>query len=164
MKSARAHRWAAGALALALAGATGSGACRRDPPAEERGVSVSGGGPKPVRALGDLGREVGLVFPAGARLIGVERENGMDDLLALEVEIKSSELAAFLERSPVKAADLQPGEGGLLGADHDWWAPGRAVNLRTGQARLPGARVLNLGVADGHRPGTTVLYVVNHGT
>jgi len=152
-------------LAIATGLAAGS-ACRGDAPrpAERGGAAVAHPPAAPnASSLDDLGRRLGVTFPRGSRIIGVERERGIDDLVAAKVEIRSAELSSFLASSPVKAADLQPGERGMLGPDHDWWDPGKATRLRTGQAALAGARYLNIGVDDG-RPGVAVLYIVNHGT
>ena len=87
----------------------------------------------------------------------------MDDMTAVKVVLPSSELAVFLATTPVKAEAFADGSGGLLGPDDGWWEPGKAAHLRTGQASLPGARYLNIGVADGG-VGQAVVYVVNHGT
>ena len=113
-------------------------------------------------SLDDLGREVGLKFPPSARLIGFNRENGMDDYLQFKVEIDAADFPKFQASSPVPEAVMEPGEGGLLGPDQGFWDPSRAKDLRTGQKSLPNARALNIGVAEN---GAKVsLYIVNHGT
>jgi hypothetical protein len=111
----------------------------------------------------DLGREVGLKFPNGARLIGVSRERGIDDLVRFKVEIAAADLPTFLATSPVASDAFEPGEGGLLGPDQGFWDPSRAIHLRSGQAVLKNNRALNIGIADGD-PQRTILYIVNHGT
>lgn len=110
-----------------------------------------------------LGKELGVKFPASARLLGVERENGMDDMARAKVAIAAADLPAFLASTPLAPAAFAPGSGGLLFHDRDWWGPDSALHLRTAQARLASARVLNIGVDDGH-PGVVYLYLVNHGT
>lgn len=113
--------------------------------------------------LPGLAREVGLKFPSSARLIGVGRESGIDDMVRFKVEIDPHDLAAFLATSPVAPEAFEPGAGGLLGPDQAFWDPSHAVRLRTGQAVLKNQRALNIGIDDG-RPQVVVLYVVNHGT
>jgi len=118
---------------------------------------------KPASAsLDDLGREVGLTFPASARLIGFNRENGMDDYLQFKVEIDAPDLPNFQASSPIPEAAMEPGERGLLGPDQGFWDPSRAKNLRTGQKSLPNARALNIGLAKNGAKAS--LYIVNHGT
>ena len=147
------------AMTFALVCAATSLGCSRRVPSSDR---TSNPMPK-EQDLVTLAREVGLTFPAGTRLVGVKRESGMDDLVAFKVELPSKALTAFLKSTPVKEEDFAGGERGLLGPDDGWWDPGRAPRLRTGQAMLPGARALNIGVDDS-RPKVAVLYIVNHGT
>jgi hypothetical protein len=110
----------------------------------------------------DLGRELGVVLPAGARIAGVHREAGIDALVAVKVELGTEEARAFLKTSPVKAEAMRSGTRGFLGPNHDWWDPSHAAGLRTGQAQLAAGRVLNIGVSE--RGATTILYLVAHGT
>lgn len=108
-------------------------------------------------------KAVGLELPAGAQVVGIHRENGMDDLVAVKLEVPAADWAAFLARTPVDPRLFRPGERGLLGPDDGFWDPHQARSLRTAEASLPGARVLNLGYDDS-RPGVIVVYLVNHGT
>lgn len=110
-----------------------------------------------------VGKEVGLTFPKGTKLIGVHRERGADDLIAVKVEMAAAAWSAFLETTPIKADEFRPGERGLLGPDHGFWDPRRAGNLRTAEAALPGSRVLNLGYDDS-QGAAIVVFIVNHGT
>jgi hypothetical protein len=119
--------------------------------------------PSPAADLNDLGRELGMIFPSGTRLIGVSRERGIDDLIEVEVEMAASDFSGFLARTPVREQDFRPGERGLLGPDHDWWDPNKATGLRSGQAQLPKGRALNIGVGDSKSESLRV-YIVNHGT
>ena len=108
-------------------------------------------------------KEVGVTFPQGTKLVGVHRERGADDLIAVKVEMPAAAWPGFLASTPIDPSAFRPGERGLLGPDHDFWDPHQAKNLRTAETVLPGARVLNLGYAD--RPGAVVaVFVVNHGT
>jgi hypothetical protein len=45
--------------------------------------------------LESVGREIAVAFPASATLIGVHRENGIDDLVAVKVEIPAADWPAF---------------------------------------------------------------------
>jgi hypothetical protein len=118
---------------------------------------------RPANFAPELAREVGLKFPSSARLIGVGRESGIDDMVRFKVELDPHDLAAFIATSPVPPEAFEPGPGGLLGPHQAFWDPSRAVRLRTGQAILKNQRALNIGIDDG-RPEVVVLYVVNHGT
>jgi len=134
--------------------------CRRGGKDQEPRVSRE---TRPASAtLDELAREVGITFPASARLIGFNRENGMDDYLQFKVEIDASDFPKFQVASPIPEAAMEPGEGGLLGPDRGFWDPNRARKLRTGQKSLPDARALNIGVSE--HDGKVSLYIVNHGT
>jgi hypothetical protein len=113
--------------------------------------------------LESVGKEIALAFPASATLIGVHRENGMDDLIAVKVELPAVDWPGFIAGTPIDPRLFRPGECGLLGPDHGFWDPHKAANLRTAQASLPDARALNIGYDDS-RGGVFVVYVVNHGT
>ena len=67
--------------------------------------------------LPDLAREVGLTFPASARLIGVHREAGMDDAVMLKVEIAAGDFPAFVKTCPVPPEAFAPRTRGLMGPD-----------------------------------------------
>ncbi len=110
-----------------------------------------------------LGAELGVTFPPGARLVGMKRENGMDDMVCAKVAIAPETLPAFLASAPLAPETFRSGSRGFLLSNQDWWDPDSALHLRTGQAHMPGARALNIGVDDGH-PGVVYLYIVNHGT
>jgi len=118
---------------------------------------------EPKETIAQVGKAVGLTFPAGSKLIGVHRERGADDMIAAKVEMPAAAWPAFLATTPIKPDEFRPGERGLLGPDHDFWDPRRAKNLRTAEAALPGSRVLNLGYDDG-QGAVMVVFVVNHGT
>jgi hypothetical protein len=113
--------------------------------------------------LESVGKEIAVAFPAGAKLIGVHRESGMDDLVAVKIEISSTDWVPFLGRTPIDPNLFRSGERGLLGPDDGFWDPHKARNLRTAEAPLPNARVLNIGYDDS-RGNVFVVYLVNHGT
>jgi hypothetical protein len=113
--------------------------------------------------LETLGRDLGLSFPEGTTVVGIERQEGMDDMLRAKLQMSAEAARRFLEHAPVRSDAFRPGVRGLLGADKDWWDPHQAKRLRSGQANLDGARVLNIGV-DEARPDAVVVYIVNHGT
>ena len=119
--------------------------------------------PKPEETLESVGKQVGLEFPAGAKLIGVHRERGADDLIAVKVEMPAAEWTGFLAKTPIDPSLFRPGERGLLGPDHDFWDPHQAKGLRTAETSLDQGRVLNLGYDDS-RGAVVAVYVVNHGT
>lgn len=110
-----------------------------------------------------LAAEIKIVFPPSARLIGIARERGIDDLVEAKVELSGVELPLFFSVSPVKGEALEPDRLDLLGTDHSWWDPGRAKNLRAAQVLVGKGKVFNLGVAEG-ATGIVVLYLVQHGT
>ena len=112
--------------------------------------------------LSQLATEVGLAFPASARLLGVARESGMDDMVMFKVELPRRDLASFLATCPVPSDAFEDGSAGFLGPDQGFWDPSKAAHLRTGQV-VKNARATNVGVDDG-RADVATLYIVNHGT
>ena len=113
--------------------------------------------------LESVGKEIALAFPAGAKLLGVHRERGADDLVAVKVEMSAADWPSFLARTPIDPTLFRPGERGLLGPDDGFWDPHKAKNLRTAEAPLPNGRVLNIGYDDS-RGSYFGVFVVNHGT
>jgi hypothetical protein len=114
-------------------------------------------------SLSKLSTELGLSFPPSTRLIGILRNNGMDDAVRVKLEIAASEFPAFLTQTGIDDAGLRPGARGMLGPDRDFWDPHQSKSLRTGQVSRPNARSLNLGFDDG-RGGLVVAYLMEHGT
>jgi hypothetical protein len=131
-----------------------SAQCKTKNPTEGRGAIPP--------SIASIGKEVAVSFPASARLIGVHRARGADDLIAVKVEMPASAWPAFLASTPIDPTLFRPGERGLLGPDEGFWDPHRAKNLRTAETSLPSSRVLNLGYDDS-RGEVVVVYVVNHG-
>jgi hypothetical protein len=111
----------------------------------------------------ELGRELNVSLPPSARVIGVEREEGMDDRIGVKLEIPQDDWPRFIASTPIDADAFDPGARGMLGQDHGFWDPHQAPGLRTAQAPLPGARYLNIGVS-APTNGFVVVYIVNHGT
>jgi hypothetical protein len=120
--------------------------------------------PEPTESLAALGKELDLVFPPSARLIGVRRSpGGMDDAVRVKLELSTAELPSLLTQTKIETASFRPGARGMLGPDGDFWDPHASASLRTGQDERAGGRVLNVGV-DESREGVAVLYLVEHGT
>lgn len=110
-----------------------------------------------------LGRELGLKFPPSSRLLKLERQNGMDDMVRLQVALPTRDLPAFITGSAIRTEQLREGAASCFMPDDEFWDPSRALNMRSFQAALPDARYWCLGIDDG-RPGTAYLYIMNHGT
>lgn len=118
---------------------------------------------QPVETLAALSTELRLQFPPSTRLIGVRRSHGMDDIVRVKLEMASGELPWLVAQTQIDPGAFYPGTRGLLGSDKDFWNPHQAPALRTGQAKRPDARALNLGIDDS-RPDVAVVYLVEHGT
>ncbi len=101
---------------------------------------------------------------SSARLLGVRRQNGMDDLIQVKLEMSAADLPAFLASSPLAKQPLESWERhGIFGPDHDFWDPHQVPNLRSAATGYPDARSFRLGI-DERRPGVVVIYLVDHGT
>jgi len=84
--------------------------------------------PRPAESLAALGPELGVVFPPSTRLIGVLRQNGMDDWIAAKVTMSRGDWPAFLASTTLDDSRLAGGEGGLLGPDQTFWERGRTAD------------------------------------
>ena len=118
---------------------------------------------KNLDTLESVGKELGVTFPAAAKLVGVMHERGIDDLIAAKVEMPAAEWPRFLATTPIEKDLFSPGVQGLLGSDEGFWDPHKAKALQVAQALLPQGRALNIGYDDS-RHDIVVVYVVNHGT
>lgn len=121
--------------------------------------------PRPKDTLATLAPELSVSFPPSTQLVGVQRYNGMDDLIAVKVTMARTEWPQFLASTALTESQLISGEVGLLGPDEGFWDPNRHADLRTGQTAPAGdpTRALNIGVA-AESTERVAVYVVNHGT
>jgi hypothetical protein len=114
-----------------------------------------------TKDLATLEKEVGIPLPADTRVLWVERQSGMDDMVRTKLQMSRRAFATLADKLPVKPKDLRPGAG-RLGTDREGWDPHATPGLRSGQAALDDGRYLNVGVAD---DGATVtVFLMNHGT
>jgi hypothetical protein len=141
-------------LMLGLSVATA--ACNTDDHKREEPV-------KAVESLSTLSKELGLTFPPSTRLGGVLRSSGMDDAVRFKLEMNTSDFPPFLAQTGVDPELTRPNMQGIFGPDRDFWDPHQVQSLRTGQVKRPDARALHVGYGE-TQPGTTVVYVMEHGT
>ena len=113
--------------------------------------------------LTSIARETGLPFPAGARLVGAERDERGEAYLRAKVLMTQSEWASFARQLPMPLDAMEPGTGGFLGQDHGFWDPNAAGKLRTGQAQRQPGTYLNVGFDDSD-PNAVRVYIVKHGS
>jgi hypothetical protein len=120
--------------------------------------------PEPPPSIASLNAELPVHIPASARLLGVHRESGMDDMTEVKLEMSAADLPAFLASSPLADVPLDAWRRhGALGPDHDFWDPDAIAGLRSAQASYPDARSFNLGVYE-REPGVVVVYLCDFGT
>lgn len=116
----------------------------------------------PEPDLHSLAAELGIPLPPDTRVLWLERQAGVDDLVRAKLQMSRSAFEQLSLQLPIQDKDLRAGSG-RLGTDHGGWDPHATGGLRSGQAPLAGARYLTLGVAaDGD--GQVTLFVVNYGT
>jgi hypothetical protein len=108
-----------------------------------------------------LSKELGVPIPADAKVLGVHRESGMDDLTCAKFLITRQAFVHVAAILPVRPEAFRPGVG-RLGSDFDFWNPHATPGLRWAQAPLPDARSLTIGIADS--TDGVILFLVNHGT
>jgi hypothetical protein len=120
--------------------------------------------PEPPATIASLNAELPVHIPKGSRLIGVHRENGLDDLIQVKLEMSAADLPSFLASSPLAERPLDTWDRRvILGPDHEFWDPESVPTLRTAETIYPGARGFQIGV-DQRTPGVVVVYLIDHGT
>ena len=113
-------------------------------------------------AVAVLSKELGMSLPASIRVLGVERQEGMDDIVRAKLEMPRAVFEANAKSLPLEPSKLRPGVG-RLGTDRGFWNPGHYQDIRSGSAMREGARAFHLGIAS--RPDdTVVVFIVSHGT
>jgi hypothetical protein len=112
------------------------------------------------RAL--LEKELGFALPADARVLLVEQESGMDDMVRAKLQMSEAAFEQLEPSLPVRADAMTRGAG-RLGTDKGEWNPHATPGLRSGQAPLPGSRYMNVGVARGDG-GQVTVFIMSHGT
>jgi len=110
-----------------------------------------------------LGRELGVKFPPSSRLIKLERQNGMDDMVRLQIALPTRDLPTFISDSSIPTEKFREGAVSCFLPPDEFWDASRALHMRSFEAGLPGARSWCLGIDDG-QPGTAYIYIMNYGT
>lgn len=116
----------------------------------------------PTVDLDTLSRELQLSLPKGTRVLGVDRESGIDDMVRAKVEVSRDDLAQMLAPLPLTTDKFRAGAG-RLGSDGGFWNPHATPGIRYAQMRLSGGRALHVGYADAGQD-RVVLFLMNHGT
>ena len=111
--------------------------------------------------IDELSKALGVSFPAGAKVVGIDSQHGIDDMLMARVAIDAAKLRDFEAASPVPAEHMEDNAGELLGPGPKWWTP--SPSARVGQIHLPSGRALHIGI-DRQRGNQVDIYVMNHGT
>ena len=108
-----------------------------------------------------LQRELGFAVPEGARVLWIERENGIDSIIRVKLEMSKLDFDTMAASVPIVDGDLRSGPG-RLGRDKGEWNPRTTVGLRSTQLALPDASFMNVGVAE--TAGVLTVFVMRHGT
>ncbi len=112
--------------------------------------------------LAALSKRIGVPLPESTRVIGVEHQQGKDDMIRAKLEMPRADLEAIGSALPIDPSKLRPGVG-RLGIDRNFWNPSEYQDLRSGSVVLEGARGFHLGVAY-LADGTAVVFIMSHGT
>ncbi len=104
-----------------------------------------------------------VTFPKSTRPIGIWYQYGMDDAICLKIEIAKSDLGVFIRESPLSNEKLENDWRFLLEPDKGWWDPSKPKILLSGQAGLPNAQFLNIGI-DYLPDDKVIIYLMWHET
>ena len=113
--------------------------------------------------VAELEARIGFSLPEGIEVKGIRINPGRASLAQAKLRMNRSAYDVFRQRCPIKDEAFRPGPRGLITQDRGFWDPRKAKNLRTGQAHLPGATALNVGL-DESNPDAVVVYIQYHGT
>ena len=114
-------------------------------------------------ALKEIEEFTGVQFPEGATVIRYGREMEFDALVRAKLVLTPSQWQSFLGHLLLDPSAFEEDQRYLLGSNFDWWNPQDAKQLPTVQARLPDAKVLNVGV-DQSDPQHLLVFFVWHET
>lgn len=117
--------------------------------------------PHPDDQAQALSHELGVVIPSEAKVLGVKRESGVDDLVRVKLLLPPGALGRFAGGLPIGLDTLRPGVG-RLGSDDGFWNPHAMPKIRSGSKPLSDGQYLIVGVADG--ADGTVVFLAKHGT
>jgi len=112
--------------------------------------------------LDALAKELGVALPPTTRVLGVDRQEGRDDMVRAKLEVPKTDFEEAGNRWPIDLEKLRPGVG-RLGVDRGFWNPSQYQELRSASAIVEGARGLHVGVASSGE-GPVIVFVINHGT
>jgi hypothetical protein len=138
-------RWRLAALATVAVLVSG---CAR-----ERSTSVD---------LDALSRELQVALPKNTRVLGVNREHGIDDMVRAKIEVSRDDFNQMLSSLSLTLDKFRSGVG-RLGADAGFWDPHATPGVRYAHTRLSGGRALHVGYAETGQ-ARVLLFVMNHGT
>ncbi len=109
--------------------------------------------------MDDIQKKIGLVLPQPVRVVGVQDEAGIDQLVQLKVETDSAGLEQFLVANHLDKVAFEDAQRALLLPDAGWWDPSKAASLPTIQIRRPAGPTLNIGYSP--KPdGSVDLYIM----
>ncbi len=118
---------------------------------------------QPSSPLAEIQKFTGTLFPYGATVIRYERQMESDALIRAKLFVTPAQWQGFLGCARLEPDAFEEEKRYLLGSNTDWWNPRDSRQLPTAQARLPGARVLNVGV-DRSDPERILVFFVWHRT
>jgi len=116
---------------------------------------------RPENQPSGLSQELGIPIPADAKVLGVKRESGMDELVRVKVLVPSPSRDSFMAGLPIRPDAFRPGVG-RLGSDDGFWNPHATPQIRSASKALPDGRYLLIGLADG--TDGTIVFLAKHGT
>lgn len=112
--------------------------------------------------LNSLSKELGIPLPQGTKVLWVDHQSGMDDMVRAKLQLTRAAFDEIVPRLPIGESSLRAGPG-RLGTDIESWNPHGTPGLRSGSVALEGGRFLLLGIAE-DGAGQVTMFVANHGT
>lgn len=98
--------------------------------------------------LDELSKIMHLSFPLSTRLLGYKHRRGMDDVIYLKIEIATGDVKTLINNSPFCNKILRSSENNpipIVGSTGpSWWNVKSVRKWKTGGARLPGAKALQI--------------------
>lgn len=117
--------------------------------------------PRPEYQPSALSQELGIPIPPEAKVLGVNRESGMDELVRVKLLVPLPSRDKFLAELPIRQDAFRPGVG-RLGSDDAFWNPHATPQIRSATKALADGGYLLIGLADG--AGETIVFLAKHGT
>jgi hypothetical protein len=118
---------------------------------------------RPSTPLSEIEKHTGVLFPYGATVLRYDIDLRSDALIRAKLVVTHAQWQGLLGCAKLSPDAFEEAQRYLLGPNDGWWDPKEPRQLPTAQQRLPGVKVLNIGV-DRSDPERILVFLMWHAT